>query len=88
MVACDAEWNEAHYCNEEMDQLIETAGTTLDEEERIEAYRQIQEILAAEGPFIIPYYFAQFAAINDSFENFELKAFAGRTDFREVSLAE
>ena len=88
MVACGARWNEAHYCNEEVDQLIETAGTTLDEEERIEAYRQIQEILAAEGPYVIPYYFAQFAAIDDSFENFELKAFAGRTDFRDVRLAE
>lgn len=88
MVACDAVWNEAHYCNEEVDQLIETAGTTLDEEERIEAYRQIQEILAAEGPYVIPYYFAQFGAISDDFEDFELKAFAGRTDFRDVNLAQ
>jgi peptide/nickel transport system substrate-binding protein len=85
MIACDAEWNEAHFCNEEIDALISTAGTTLDEDERVAAYAAIQEYLAAEGPYIIPYYFAQFAAINSSFENFELKAFAGRTDFRNVA---
>jgi peptide/nickel transport system substrate-binding protein len=65
-----------------------TAGTTQDEEERIEAYRGIQELLADRGPVIIPYYFAQFGAISDRFQNFELKAFAGRTDFRDVQLVE
>jgi hypothetical protein len=33
---------------------------------------------------IIPYYFAQFGAINSEFEGFELKAFAGRTDLRTI----
>jgi peptide/nickel transport system substrate-binding protein len=85
MIACDAVWNEAHFCDEELDDLIAIAGTTLDEEARIQAYAAIQQYLAAGGPYIIPYYFAQFAAINSAFENFELKAFAGRTDLRYVS---
>jgi peptide/nickel transport system substrate-binding protein len=68
--------------------LAVTAGSTLDEAERIEAYRGIQELLVDRGPVIIPYYFGQFGAISDQFENFELKAFAGRTDFRDVQLAE
>lgn len=88
MIACDAEWNEAHFCNEEIDALISTAGTTLDEDERIQAYAAIQQYLAAEGPYIIPYYFAQFAAVDSSYENFELKAFAGRTDLRNVAPAD
>lgn len=88
MLACDGEWNEAHWCDEELDQLIATAGTTLDEEERSIAYAEIQRILIERGPVIIPYFFAQFAAINNQFENFELKAFAGRTDFREVRLGQ
>lgn len=88
MLACDARWNEAHFCDEELDSLIETAGTTLDEQERVEAYREIQQLLADRGPVIIPYYFAQFGAISDRFEGFELKAFAGRTDFRDMQLAE
>lgn len=88
MIACGAEWNEAHFCNDEIDALINTAGTTLNEDERIEAYAEIQQFLAAEGPYIVPYYFAQFAAVDSSFENFELKAFAGRTDFRNVAPGE
>ncbi len=88
MLTCDAVWNEAHWCDEEFDQLVETAGTTLDDQERIDAYREIQRILIERGPVIIPYFFAQFAAINDQYENFQLKAFAGRTDFREVTLGQ
>ncbi len=87
MLACDAVWNEAHFCDEELDALIETAGTTQDEAERVAAYRDIQVLLAERGPIIIPYYFAQFSAIRDQFEGFELKAFAGRTDFRNIHLA-
>jgi peptide/nickel transport system substrate-binding protein len=85
MLTCDAIWNEAHYCNEEFDQLVEVAGTTLDEAERVQAYNEIQRILADSGPIIIPYFFAQVAAVTDQFDNFELKAFAGRTDFRQVT---
>lgn len=88
MLKCDAQWNEAHWCDEELDELITRAGTTLDEQERIDAYHEIQRILIERGPVIIPYYFAQFGAISDRFENFELKAFAGRTDLRDVTLAE
>ena len=87
MLACDAIWNEAHFCDEELDQLIQTAGTTLDEEERAAAYAEIQRILIERGPVIIPYFFAQFAAIDSRYQNFELKAFAGRTNFRELTLA-
>ncbi len=88
MLVCDAKWNESHFCDEEFDELTNIAGTTLNDDERVEAYRQIQQLLIDRGPVIIPYYFAQFGAISDQFEGFELKAFAGRTDFREVSLAQ
>jgi peptide/nickel transport system substrate-binding protein len=45
----------------------------------------MQRILIERGPVIIPYFFAQYAAISDQFQGFELKAFAGRTDFRQLS---
>jgi peptide/nickel transport system substrate-binding protein len=86
MLICDAVWNESHFCDAEFDALAATAGTTLNEAERADAYRQLQQLLVDRGPVIIPYYFAQFAAISDQFSGFELKAFAGRTDFRNVSL--
>jgi peptide/nickel transport system substrate-binding protein len=84
MLVSGAKWNESHFADPEFDALAQTAGATLDEAARIQAYSDIQKLLAARGPVIIPYYFAQFAAIRDQFENFELKAFAGRTDFRNV----
>lgn len=85
MLVCDAKWNESHFCDEEFDQFAQTAGTSLDEDQRIQAYADIQKLLIERGPVIIPYFFAQFAAIQDNFDGFELKPFAGRTDFRDVS---
>ncbi len=87
MLITDAKWNESHYSNPEFDELVATAGTTVDDGERVRAYRQIQQLLSEEGPILVPYFFAQFGAISDRFENFELKAFAGRTDFRELGLS-
>jgi len=88
MLVCDAKWNESHFCDEAFDELSAVAGSSLDFDEQVQAYHGIQELLVDRGPVIIPYYFAQFGAINDAFENFEMKAFAGRTDFRNLSLAE
>ncbi|MBI3159039.1 MAG: ABC transporter substrate-binding protein [Chloroflexi bacterium] len=87
MLATGGEWNEAHWSDAEVDALILAAGSTLDEAERIAAYGQLQAILAARGPVIIPYYFAQFGALRDGFIGFEMKAFAGRTDVSGVTLA-
>ncbi len=84
MLTCGAVWNESRFCDPEFDGLVQVAGTTLDEDERVEAYAEIQRILIERGPVIIPYFFAQTAAIRDGFGGFELKAFAGRTDFRTV----
>jgi peptide/nickel transport system substrate-binding protein len=85
MLKCDAKWNEAHYCNPDLDKLIDTAGTTLDEQARVDAYQQIQKILIDQGPIIIPYFFAQLGSINSQFQGFEMKAFPGRSDLRTVS---
>ncbi len=85
MLVSDAQWNESHFADAELDALAQTAGTTLDEQARIQAYSDIQKLLVDRGPVIIPYFFAQLGAIRDEFTGFELKAFAGRTDFRGVS---
>ena len=87
MMKCDAIWNEAHFCDEELDELITTAGTTMDEQERVDAYQEIQRILIERGPIVIPYFFAQLGAINDQFQGFEMKAFPGRSDLRTVTFA-
>lgn len=87
MLACDAVWNEAHFCDEKLDALIKTAGSTLDEAERVQAYKDIQRVLIERGPVIIPYFAAQFAAMSDQFQGMEMKAFWGRTDLQRISLA-
>ena len=84
MLVCDGVWNEAHFCDAEFDRIAQIAGTTLDEEERIEAYSEIQRILIERGPALIPYFFASVAAHSDRFDGLALKAFPGRTDFRFV----
>jgi peptide/nickel transport system substrate-binding protein len=88
MLVCGAKWNESHFCDEEIDRLAQLAGTTLDEQERIAAYQEIQRILIARGPVIIPYFFAQLGAIRDNFQGFQLKAFAGRTDLAAIRLSQ
>ena len=84
MLVCDAKWNESHFCDEDFDKLVETAGTTLDEATRVDAYQQVQSILAERGPIIIPYFFPQFGAMNDGFTGLEMKAFPGRTDLAAI----
>jgi len=84
MIACGAVWNEAHYCDPDVDALIELAGSTPSENERAAAYAELQRILASEGPYVIPYFFPQFAALRDTFTGLELKAFPGRTDLAAI----
>lgn len=88
MLVCGAKWNESHFCDGTLDTLAATAGSSLNDQQRIAAYRDIQQLLVDRGPVIIPYFFAQFGAISDQFDGFEMKAFPGRTDLRNVSLAE
>ena len=86
MLVSGAKWNESHFSDDEFDQLVRIAGTTLDEQERVDAYSRIQALLVERGPVIIPYYFAQFGVISNRFTGFDLKAFAGRTDLSTVNL--
>jgi peptide/nickel transport system substrate-binding protein len=82
----DAEWNEAHFSDEELDGLIEAAGSSLDEVERADAYREIQRILIERGPVIIPYFFAQFGVMAEHIEGIDVHPFAGRTNFHRAKL--
>lgn len=85
MLVTDAVWNESHFSDPEFDALAREAGTTLDEEERIQAYAEIQRILIERGPVVIPYFFAALGAVRDGFTGFELRPFPGRTDLAAIS---
>lgn len=84
MLKCNASWNEAHFCDKEVDALINLAATTMDETERVKAYHEIQRLCIERVPFIIPYFMANFAAVQDYVHGFELKGFSGRSDLRVV----
>lgn len=64
-----------------------TAGTSINPEERVAAYKAIQAKLAADGPVVIPYFFPVTGAARKAFEfegGFAPQPFPGRTDFRRV----
>jgi len=82
----DAAWNEAHWSDEEIDQLIALAGSTLDEDERNRAYHDIQRIMIERGPIIIPYFFASFGVLADYVSGVEVHPFVGRTNLNGAAV--
>jgi len=82
----EAPWNESHYSNAQVDALIETARSSLDQEERTAAYKEIQQILLDEGPVVVPYFFAQFMVLAGGISGVDLHPFAGRTNFNSALL--
>jgi peptide/nickel transport system substrate-binding protein len=83
---CDAAWNEAHFCDDELEQLIETAGSTSDLDARKQAYADIQRLLIERGPIIIPYFFASFGVMADTVSGVEVLPFPGRTNFNQATV--
>lgn len=82
----EAPWNETHYSNARVDALIELARTSLDQETRVAAYKEIQQILLDEGPVVVPYFFAQFMVLASHVSGLALHPFAGRSNFNNVVL--
>lgn len=82
----EAPWNESHYSNARVDELIEIARASLDQDERTAAYKEIQQILLDEGPVVVPYFFAQFMVLSGNVSGVELQPFAGRTNFNNAVL--
>ena len=80
----EGKWNESHYSNERIDELIEIGRSSRDQTERTAAYKEIQQILLNEGPVVVPYFFAQFMVLSGRVSGVELQPFAGRTNFNNA----
>lgn len=80
----EAPWNESHYSNARVDELIEIARSSLDQDERVAAYKEIQQILLDDGPVVVPYFFAQFMVLASHISGVELQPFAGRTNLHQA----
>jgi peptide/nickel transport system substrate-binding protein len=53
---CKAQWNEGHWCDEELDTLSAQSAKELDPAKRVEEYKQIQKIFNERGPIIVPFF--------------------------------
>jgi peptide/nickel transport system substrate-binding protein len=55
-VSCEGNLNDAHYCNEKVDTLLDEARSVTDPVKRKELYDQVQEIIQDELPIVYLYY--------------------------------
>ncbi|MEX2542126.1 MAG: ABC transporter substrate-binding protein [Trueperaceae bacterium] len=63
--------NVFNYDNPEVDELLERGQVTVDQAERQEIYREVQQILACEGPIVHVAYATLFSAMRDNVEGFQ-----------------
>jgi peptide/nickel transport system substrate-binding protein len=53
---CEAQWNESHWCDEELDELAAIAAQEMDPARRAEQYHQIQRIFRERGSIILVFF--------------------------------
>jgi peptide/nickel transport system substrate-binding protein len=65
--------NRAFYSNPQVDQLVKQAPTILDAQKRIDTYRQAQNIVVDEAPYILFYQANQILGMRDNIQGFQIK---------------
>jgi len=65
--------NRAFYGNPKVDELVKQAPTILDTQKRIDTYRQAQNIVVDEAPYILFYQANQILGMRDNIQGFEIK---------------
>ncbi|MEZ4666751.1 MAG: ABC transporter substrate-binding protein [Anaerolineae bacterium] len=85
--ATDGIYNETHWSDPALDDLIKQASATSVPAERVKIYNQISEIFNESGPVIIPWFAPVFAATRVGVNGLVLAPFPGDTDLRTVSLS-
>ena len=66
-------FNSGYYSNPEVDRLLEQARVATDQAQRAELYKQVQEIVHEDAPWVFVANWKQNAVTNDRVENFELQ---------------
>jgi peptide/nickel transport system substrate-binding protein len=84
----DGIYNESHWSNATLDELVAEAGRTTDQAARAELYGQIAQVFADEGPIIVPFFAPMIGAVSSNVQGLEMAAFPGLTDFRNVTVTE
>jgi peptide/nickel transport system substrate-binding protein len=65
--------NRAFYGNPKVDELVKQAPTILDPQKRIDTYRQAQNIVVDEAPYILFYQADQILGMRDNVQGFQVK---------------
>ncbi|GGL66512.1 ABC transporter substrate-binding protein [Wenxinia marina] len=66
-------FNSGYYSNPEVDDLLDRARVATDQDERAELYKQMQEIVVEDAPWVFVANWVQNAVANDRVGNFELQ---------------
>jgi peptide/nickel transport system substrate-binding protein len=72
MYSCEAAWNDAHWCDQEFEDLLIEAGATVDVEGRRAIMCKIQKIQMERGPSALPVHGDQIRAYNKKLKNFRV----------------
>jgi peptide/nickel transport system substrate-binding protein len=67
----DGSTNVFNYSDPEVDELLERGQVTVDQGARQQIYRELQQILACEGPIVHAVYGTLFSAMRDNVEGFQ-----------------
>ena len=65
-------WNESHYANPKLDELLNKADATLDIEKRRAIMKEIEELMQEEGPIVQPLWRAVFTGMNKKVKGFKM----------------
>jgi peptide/nickel transport system substrate-binding protein len=65
-------WNESHYSNPKLDDLLNKADATLDVEKRRLIMKEIEELMQEEGPIVQPVWRAVFTGVNKKVKGFKM----------------
>jgi peptide/nickel transport system substrate-binding protein len=65
-------WNESHYSNPKLDDLLNKADATLDVEKRRAIMKQIEELMQEEGPIVQPLWRAVFTGMHKKVKGFKM----------------
>ncbi|MCF7890842.1 twin-arginine translocation signal domain-containing protein [Candidatus Bipolaricaulota bacterium] len=80
----DADWNEGHYKNPELDDHIDRAAHGTDKQKRQKHFNKIQEILREEGPAVIPFFQQLYGGHHKRVSDFWMVNPTGRAELRYV----
>jgi peptide/nickel transport system substrate-binding protein len=69
----DAGFNSGYYSNPEVDALLEQARVATSQDERADLYRQMQQIVHDDAPWVFVANWKQNAVTSDKVENFRLE---------------